>query len=163
MKKPSQSPTFRRVLIHVHASGLNALSFCLRYHRRGACFLLLNPSAPCRIQKTRAELFPFPPSSFRWSLQRVRSFYKTAGKRISQVKQIFNLFLNPAQQIFHPRTSFCCIDKSSILVAILSAKCLLCVTAINPIFLFRASSRTTLQICAWVMTSSIVLISSQIR
>ena len=53
--------------------------------------------------------------------------------------------------------------RSIVLSAIFAARCLLCVTAMTAMFRFLASARTRFQICACVITSSIVLISSQIR
>ena len=53
--------------------------------------------------------------------------------------------------------------RSIVLSAIFAARCLLCVTAMTAMFRFSASARTRFQICACVITSSIVLISSQIR
>ena len=53
--------------------------------------------------------------------------------------------------------------RSIVLSAIFAARCLLCVTAMTAMLRFSASDRTRSQICACVITSSIVLISSQIR
>lgn len=53
--------------------------------------------------------------------------------------------------------------RSIVLSAIFAARCLLCVTAMTAMLRFSASARTRFQICACVITSSIVLISSQIR